>query len=77
MKSPTTMAIQSVREIRKALGHSHNRTINAYVHPQVSERLLHQEKKAIETLERQHKSRIFIYPDSSLHVEDVNITFVK
>lgn len=77
VKSPTTMAIQSVREIRKALGHSHNRTINAYVHPQVSERLLHQEKKAIETLERQHKSRIFIYPDSSLHVEDVNITFVK
>lgn len=77
VKSATTMAIQTVRELRKSLGHTAGRTLNAYVHPMVSERLLHQEKKAIEQLERQTKSRIFIYPDTSLHIEDVNITFVK
>ena len=77
VKSPTTMAIQTVREIRKSLGHSQGRTINAYVHPAVSERLLHQERKVIEQLERQNRSRIFVYPDTSLHIEDVNITFVK
>lgn len=77
VKSPTTMAIQTVREIRKSLGHSQGRTINAYVHPAVSERLLHQEKKVIEQLERANRSRIFVYPDASLHIEDVNITFVK
>jgi ribonuclease G len=77
VKSPTTMAIQTVKELRKALGHSQGRTINAYVHPNVAERLLHQEKKVIEQLEHQNHSRIFVYPDSNLHVEDVNITFVK
>jgi ribonuclease G len=77
VKSATTMAIQTVRELRKSLGHTSGRTLNAYVHPMVSERLLHQEKKAIEQLERQTRSRIFIYPDTSLHIEDVNITFVK
>lgn len=77
VKSPTTMAIQTIRELRKALGHSQGRAVNAYVHTDVAERLLHQEKKAIEHLERQTHSRIFVYADSSLHIEDVNITFVK
>ncbi len=77
VKSPTTMAIQTIRELRKALGHSQGRTVNAYVHPEVSERLLHQEKRALEHLERQTRSRIFVYPDTNLHIEDVNITFVK
>ncbi len=77
VKSPVTMAIQTVKELRKALGHTHGRTINAYVHPQVSDRLLHTERKAIQQLERDAKSRISIFPDAGLHVEDVNITFVK
>lgn len=77
VKSPTTMAIQTVRELRKALGHSQGKTMNAYVHPDVCERLLYHEKKAIQQLEREGRSRIFIYPDAGLHREDVNITLVK
>jgi len=77
VKSPTTMAIQTIKELRKSLGHSHGRTVNTYVHPDVCQRLLHQERKAIQGLERQNRSKIFIFPDSSLHMEDVNITFVK
>lgn len=77
VKSPTTMAIQTIRELRKSLGHTQGRTVNAYVHPDVSERLLHQEKRALEHLEKSTRSRIFVYPDANLHLEDVNITFVK
>lgn len=77
VKSPTTMAIQTIRELRKSLGHTQGRTVNAYVHPEVSERLLHQEKRALEHLEKSTRSRIFVYPDANLHLEDVNITFVK
>jgi len=77
VKSATTMAIQTIRELRKSLGHTNGRTVNAFVHPNVSDRLLHQEKRAIHQLERHSRSRIFIYPDATLHVEDVNITFVK
>lgn len=77
VKSNTTMAIQTVKELRKALGHSQGKTVNAYVHPKVAERMLHHDRKAIEQLERQSHSKIFIYSDAALHVEDVNITFVK
>ncbi|MBI3314148.1 MAG: Rne/Rng family ribonuclease [Candidatus Omnitrophica bacterium] len=77
VKSAATMSIQTIRELRKALGHSHGRIINAYVHPEVSERLLHQEKRAIHQLERHSRSRIFIFSDPALHREDLNITLVK
>ena len=77
VKSPTTMAIQTVREIRKSLGHSQGKTLNVYVHPQAAERLLHQERKAIQQLEHASRCRIFVYSDAALHLEDVNITFVK
>lgn len=77
VKSETTMAIQTIRELRKALNQVYNKSVNAYVHPSVAERLLLQEKKALHQLERQSKSKIFIYSDPSLHVEDVNITFVR
>lgn len=77
VKSPTTMAIQTVREIRKALDHSRGRMINAYVHPDVAERLLHQERKAIQGLEREFHGRIFIFSEPSLHREEININFVK
>ncbi|MCM8775421.1 MAG: Rne/Rng family ribonuclease [Candidatus Omnitrophica bacterium] len=77
VKSAATMAIQTIRELRKALGNTHERTVNAYVHPEVAERLLNQEKKAIHHLERATRSRIFLFSDPSLHREDANITFVK
>ncbi|MFA6599401.1 MAG: Rne/Rng family ribonuclease [Candidatus Omnitrophota bacterium] len=77
VKSPTTMAIQTIKELRKAIGETHGRTINAYVHPRVSERLLTQDQRSIHLLEKQTRSRIYIFPDTNLHMEDVNITFVK
>ncbi len=77
VKSATTMAIQSVKEVRKAIGTSQSKILNVYVHPRVAERLQHQEKKAVQGIERTSRSRINIFSEPSLHMEDVNITFVK
>ncbi len=77
VKSPTTMGIQTIKELRKSLGHTRGKILNAYVHPTVAERLLNQEKKILESLERQTSSRISVFPDPALHVEDINITFAR
>lgn len=77
VKSPTTMAVQTVKEIRKAIGSNRSKILNVYVHPRVSERLLHQEKKAVQEIERNTRSRVFVFGEPSNHLEDVNITFVK
>lgn len=77
VKSATTMAIQTIKEIRKAIGTSRSKILNVYVHPMVAERLLHQEKKAVHGIERNSHSQVFIFSEPSLHLEDVNITFVK
>lgn len=77
IKSPTTMAIQTIRELRKALGHSRGKNVQAFIHPDVYERLSHQEKRPLEQLERLTHSRIALNPDAGLHHEDIRITFVK
>lgn len=77
VKSNATMAIQVIRELRKALRDSRDRIVNAYVHPEVAERLLQQEKNALRHLEKNTGSRISVYSEPSAHREDVNITFIK
>lgn len=77
IKSTATMSIQVIRELRKSLKDSRNRIVNAYVHPDVSERLLQQEKKALQYLEKSTGSRISVYPEPTAHREDINITFIK
>jgi ribonuclease G len=77
VKSPTTMAIQTIKDLRRALAQTHGRVVNAYVHATVAERLLNQEKRALQHVEHQTKSRIFIFSEPGTHIEDVNITFVK
>jgi len=77
VKSVNTMAIETLRELLKAIGSSKGRIVHVYVNPEVSTRVLEHERKAIQSLERSSQSKIFIFGESSLHVEDVNITFVK
>ncbi len=77
IKSVITMAIQTIKEVKKALNHSKDRVLNVYTHPQVAERLLHEEQRSIQELEQASKSRVIVLADPSLHREDVNITFVK
>lgn len=77
IKSANTMSIQTVKEIKKTLNSSKGKVLNVYVHPDVAERLLNQEQRAIQELERQQSSRILVLADPALHVEDVNITFIN
>ena len=77
IKSVITMAIQTIKEVKKALNHSKDKVLNVYAHAQVAERLLHEEQRSIRELEQASKSRIIVLTDPSLHREDVNITFVK
>ncbi len=77
IKSITTMAIQTIKEVKKALNHSKDKVLNVYTHPSVAERLLHEEQTSIRELEQASKSRIIVLADPSLHREDVNVTFVK
>ncbi len=77
VKSSGTMLVQAVKEIKKALNSSKGKMLNVYVHADVSEKLLSQERKTIEDLERSHKSRIMVLPDPALHLEDINITFIN
>lgn len=77
VKSPTTMAIQTIRELRRSIGQSSGRVVNAHVHPMVAERLLSHEKKALQDLEKNSKSRVFVFSEPGIHIEDVNITFIK
>lgn len=77
IKSTATMAIQVIRDLRRALRGTRDRILNVYVHPDVSERLLQQEKKALRLLEKTTGSRISVYSEPSAHREDANITFIK
>lgn len=77
VKSATTMAIQTIKEIRKAIGTARSKIVNVYVHPRVAERLANQEKKSVQTIEHNTRSQIVIFPEPSHHMEDINITFVK
>lgn len=77
VKSANTMSIQCIKEIKKAMNSSRDKVLNVYVHPDVAERLLNQEQRSIQELERSHKSRILVLSDPSLHLEDVNITFIS
>lgn len=77
IKSVTTMTIEAIKEVKKAMNHSKDKVLNVYTHPQVAERLLHEDQRSIRELEHRSRSRIIVLSDPSLHREDVNITFVK
>ncbi len=77
VKSTATMAIQVIRDLKRALGESRDRILNAYVHPDVAARLLQQEKKSLRHIEKITGSKISVFPEPGAHREDVNITFIK
>jgi ribonuclease G len=77
VKSIATMAIQTIKEIKKTINHSRERVLNVYVHPNVAEKLLNEEQQLIRDIARYSKSKIIILADPSLHREDTNVALVK
>ena len=77
VKSSVTMAIQAIKEIRRATQESRSRAVHAYVHPDVADRLFNHDQKTLKDLEKQAGSRVYVHAETELHREDINITFTK
>ena len=77
VKSSVTMAIQAIKEIRRATHESRSRAVHAYVHPDVADRLYNHDQKTLKDLEKQAGARVYVHAEAELHREDINITFTK
>lgn len=73
VKSVVTMAIKAIREARRALKNTHNKTLELLVHPQVAVRLLQEDRRSLTALEAQAKSRVLVLSDPSLHLEQIKV----
>lgn len=71
VKSVVTMAIDAIRQAKRALKGTQNKTLELYVHPQVAVRLLQEERQSLTALEQRSHARILVMSDPSLHLEQV------
>jgi len=71
VKSVVTMAIEAIREARKALKGVHHKTLELFVHPQVAVRLLQEDRPSLSAIENETHSRILVMSDPSLHLEQI------
>ena len=73
VKSVVTMAIQAIRQAKKALKSSRHKTLELFVHPQVALRLLQEDRPSLSAIEAQSQGRILVMSDPSLHLEQVKV----
>ncbi len=73
VKSVVTMAIQAIREVRRALKGTRNKTLQLVVHPQVAVRLLQEDRPSLSALEVQAQARVLVMSDPSLHLEQIKV----
>ena len=73
VKSATTMAIDVLRAIKKELETTRVRSVSAYVHPNVANYLLNEDRPSITKLEHDHRAKIVIIADPEMHVENFKI----
>ena len=71
VKSAVTMAIEAVRQAKRALKNARNKTLELLVHPQVAMRLLQEERPSLSALESQTRSKILVLSDPSFHYEQI------
>ena len=76
VKSVVTMAIQAIRQAKRALKGTHNKTLELFVHPQVAMRLLQEDRPSLSAIEAQAHARILVMSDPSLHLEQVKVQLV-
>ena len=71
VKSAVTMAIEAIRQAKRALKNAHQKTLELLVHPQVAVRLLQEDRPSLTALESQTHSKILVLSDPSLHFEQI------
>lgn len=73
VKSAVTMAIEAIRQAKRALQHAREKTLELLVHPQVAVRLLQEDRPSLSALETQTHSKILVLSDPSLHFEQIKV----
>lgn len=73
VKSPTTMAIEVLRAIKKEVEKKKVKEIHSYVHPDVANYLLNEDRPVITKLESVYKTRIVIIAEPDMHIESFKI----
>ncbi|MFA5388925.1 MAG: Rne/Rng family ribonuclease [Candidatus Omnitrophota bacterium] len=73
VKSPTTMAIEVLRAIRKEIEKVKVREVRAYVNPGVANYMLNEDRPAIAKHEALYKTRIVIIAEPDTHIENFRI----
>jgi hypothetical protein len=67
------MAIEAIRQAKRALKQARNKTLELLVHPQVAVRLLQEDRPSLSALEAQTRSKILVLSDPSLHFEQIKV----
>ena len=73
VKSPVTMAIEAIRQTKRTLKNSRNKTVELLVHPDVAMRLLQENRSSLSSLEATNHSKILVLSDPNLHVEQIKV----
>ena len=73
VKSATTMAIEVLRAIKKHIEKARLREVHSYVHPEVANYMLNEDRPSIAKLEALHKTRIVIIAEPDMHIENFRI----
>jgi ribonuclease G len=73
VKSATTMAIEVLRAIKRQIEKTKMREVCSYVHPEVANYMLNEDRPAIAKMEALYKIRIVIIAEPEMHIENFRI----
>lgn len=73
VKSPVTMAIYALRELKRLLREGHLKDVNLTLSPLVVEEIL-KDKKTLRLIEHRFRIRVNLIPNPTLHIEDIRIS---
>jgi len=73
VKSATTMAIEVLRAIKRQIEKSRLKEVRSYVHPEVANYLLNEDRPSITKLESLHRTKIVIIAEPEMHIENFRI----
>ncbi len=73
VKSAATMAIEVLRAVKKQIEKARLKEIRSYVHPEVANYMLNEDRPAIAKLEALYKTRIVIIAEPEMHIENFRI----
>jgi ribonuclease G len=73
VKSAATMAIEVLRAIKKQIEKVRLKEVRSYVHPEVANYMLNEDRPAIAKLEAMYRTRIVIIAEPEMHIENFRI----